>query len=527
MKQAITAVAMLLLSSQYIFSQGKFSDEFVLSKSTPFTVVDALSKKYFVVEGGFSIAVKTEDQIVNIQKFDANEMKQVKKKTYEDLPKGAVMQDVVQMGQRIFFIYELYDKKGKRFDVFSREVLIENCVLKRPVKMFSTSRKAVYNYKEFGEVPKGMGYKSIRGKAFEVVLSNDQSKLVVRYRLSPISRNDSENYDEIGFQVFDLDMTKIWGKEQRMPHTEAEMNNVAFALANNGMAYMLAGINSDNSMELMRISQDDFSTTPIELDRDLVARELQFLESKDGSFTCTGFFSESLKAKYSTGVFHFKFDANGGLIHSSTHKFPLELVQQYVSNKEKKKAEKREDKEQAGIDDLRLNEIHLQDDGSIFLLSEAANTYTVQRGNSTSLYWSYRNGLAMKIGNDGELQWIVKIPKNQKGSKGSGGMSFKYVPGKTHHYLLYLDHIENQNLSLEEVPEMHKDELGGILTAFKIEDSTGDAEKESIFNVRDFKGKEIHQFATSRIMDLEPNVFLLETYIKGKKDMMVKMELKE
>jgi hypothetical protein len=65
------------------------------------------------------------------------------------------------------------------------------------------------------------------------------------------------------------------------------------------------------------------------------------------------------------------------------------------------------------------------------------------------------------------------------------------------------------------------------LTTYKVNDATGDIEKHNILNVLNIKGIEAFQFATSRIFDVDDTTFMLETYIKGKKDAMVKMELNQ
>jgi len=69
------------------------------------------------------------------------------------------------------------------------------------------------------------------------------------------------------------------------------------------------------------------------------------------------------------------------------------------------------------------------------------------------------------------------------------------------------------------------DEFGGYLTAYKIDDATDNIEKHTITDVRDIKGTEAHQFRASRIFDAGEKTFLLEIYIKGKEDTMLKMEL--
>jgi len=99
------------------------------------------------------------------------------------------------------------------------------------------------------------------------------------------------------------------------------------------------------------------------------------------------------------------------------------------------------------------------------------------------------------------------------------------MKGKDASYILFLDNVKNADLGIDEVPERHKDGRGGFLTAYKLDDATGAIEKHSIFDITDIQGTEAFQFKTSRIFEAADKVFILEVYIKGKQDTMIKMQL--
>ena len=46
-------------------------------------------------------------------------------------------------------------------------------------------------------------------------------------------------------------------------------------------------------------------------------------------------------------------------------------------------------------------------------------------------------------------------------------------------------------------------------------------------DLRNVKGREVFQFQTSRIFKAEDGKFMVEVYMKGKKDAMIKIEVKE
>jgi hypothetical protein len=92
---------------------------------------------------------------------------------------------------------------------------------------------------------------------------------------------------------------------------------------------------------------------------------------------------------------------------------------------------------------------------------------------------------------------------------------------------LYMDHEKNTNPNYLNggAPEKYKDGKGGYLMAYKIDDATGNTERHTIADIKDIKGTEAFQFKTSRIFDAADNTFLLEVYIKGKEDTLIKMVL--
>jgi hypothetical protein len=79
--------------------------------------------------------------------------------------------------------------------------------------------------------------------------------------------------------------------------------------------------------------------------------------------------------------------------------------------------------------------------------------------------------------------------------------------------------------AINEVPTRHSDGAGGFLTAYKIDDITGQTKKEYILDTRDVRGIELYQFRTSRIIPVSSNEFVFESYKKKKEDVMIKVGL--
>ncbi|MNY24432.1 hypothetical protein D3C86_1581450 [compost metagenome] len=140
--------------------------------------------------------------------------------------------------------------------------------------------------------------------------------------------------------------------------------------------------------------------------------------------------------------------------------------------------------------------------------------------------------LAGKIGKDGELIYMKKLPKKQISGRTSspyyrGGLGYRLVDSKTYYYFMFLDNVKNIELQENKVPERHVDGRGGFLTAYQINKETGAVRKLSILDTRDAQGYDLFQFNTERIVALDDDEFALECYIKSKQDIMIRIKVME
>ncbi len=554
MKNIKRSLLVLLLAQTVTFAQVKLSKDFNVTVGTPYQVVDAGSKEYFSDGKGYTISVKTKGKEVTIQRYDIGSMKELSNKMYEDFPPLNKVQKVLQIGDKLFYVFSSFDKKGKKEDLYSREVNMKNGTFESAKLLFSTAKEVtVSSYGEPGGLSMfgGMGA-PIR---FEVYKSFDNSKILIRYRLKPEERNDAKNYDVLGFYVFNTNLDKQWGGEVKMPYTEKVMNNLAYGVNKDGKAYMLAYINASKQFELLNIGSDlKAKPNKIDIDGKLVFQQLNLVETEDGNMNCIGFYANGMDVMYNwagggvtsfntNGILSFKMDQNGKVLNKYDFEFPIALINQYESKRSQEKNEKREGAGKAGINDLKLIDVSVDANGNTTIVGEQQYTRKEMVITEMKNVYYYGDIVATKFDKSGKLLWMKKLPKTQSavGGDASGGMmigggvgappmekrgmSVRYMKGKGVSYILFLDNVKNADLGIDEVPERHKDGRGGFLTAYKLDDATGAIEKHSIFDITDIQGTEAFQFKTSRIFEAADKVFMLEIYIKGKKDSMVKMQL--
>jgi hypothetical protein len=522
-------------------AQSKLSKDFKVTPSTPYAVTDAGSKLYFPLEEGKTISIKTRGEVATIQRFDTRTMKEISRKEYKDLPKYTKVQKVLQIRGKLFYIYEAYNKKSKEksFTLYIREIDTNTGTFKPEKKLFTTSGPILGQPFSWGTISTGMfGWGG--APKFDISTSFDDSKILVRFRHKPTKKSDAKSNDKIGFYVYDQNFEKVWAADVRMPYTEKEMNNLAYMVKSNGTATMLIYKTESKSFELLTLKEggDKMSINKLAIKKDLLFAKFDLREDVNGNIAAAGFYANGIEFKWSwgggstsfncNGLYSFTTTDEGEILTSYDHEFPLEFIQQYVNKRERNKAQKREKQGKAGMEEVKMTKFFTQEDGSSIILAEQWYVRKELVGTNTQNVWHYRHMIAMKIDAEGKLVWMKKLPKNQAGLAGQGQMSFKYVPGDGCHYLLYVGNPKNADLPVDQVPAAHKDGMGGFLTAYKVDDETGKVEKHTILDMVKVDGSKMraHQFNVKRIFEAEDKVFLLEIYIKGKKDAMIKMELK-
>ena len=206
MKTYKTLLAVLLLFQTNAFAQTpKLSKDFNVTVGTPYPVVDAGSKEYFSDNNGLAISVKTDGEKVTLLKYDIKGMRETGRKEYEDFPPANKLQDIIQAGDKLYYVFSSFNKKAKQEDLYARPISIADGTFGPAKLLFSTA-------KEVTVVSYGDGAANIfqmRTTRFAVHGSFDNSKLMIRYRLKPAERDDSKNYDVLGFYVFDTNFEKL------------------------------------------------------------------------------------------------------------------------------------------------------------------------------------------------------------------------------------------------------------------------------------------------------------------------------
>ena len=478
--------------------------------------------------------VKITGRRVTIQKFSSAGMKFIKIKVHEDMPKGYVMENLRKVGENYYLFYSLWDRANETEQLYYREIDFSAGSFNGPAKRLLKIKGRLAGFFTGGGWSMGVTDK------FSFNVSFDETKLLIQYRRKPLIRDDSKNYDVIGFNVFDPELEEVWSEEVRMPYTEAQMSNLDYSVDADGNAYILASVFNGTSrttshIELLRIENEtgEIDITEIKVGT-MFIKNIWLYEGPNDYMVCAGFYSKLKSSNNADGIFLAKAGKDGEVYDVAKYEIPLSVLNQYTSARTQKKTSKREKKNKAEFDELELRNLIIGDDGSIVMIGEQyyvlVHTSYSSDGKSRTYYtYHYNDMLITKIDPDGELAWMKKLPKRQTGRKGRGGMGYKYVYDEKsdEHFLLFLDNFKNMELSLDQVPANHSDGAGGFLTAYKIDGEDGAVTKASIFNVKDVNGTAVYQFQTGRIFSTKPGEIMVEVYKKKKEDVMIRIDVNE
>ncbi|HET6244621.1 MAG: hypothetical protein H0V01_08965 [Bacteroidetes bacterium] len=536
-------ILILLILPLGLFSQDKFTVR------SPYPVVDAGSKNYFN-KGDEILTVKIHGKKVFMQRFNTSNSN-LPKINISIMPDGFSLERVLELNNKYYLFYSLWDGANKKEQLYSREIDFDSGKFMDKEKLLVkvngkiTGSVAAVVSGGFGWIFGGIVDK------FDFQYSQDYSKLMITYRLKPDIKNDAKNFDKIGMYVFSNNLDPIWNQEVVMPYTEKKMNNIDYSIDNKGNTYILATVfediepkakkNSDEPnyhIELLKVNAktQEMEKSVIKLNN-MFIKSVWLYESPKGKMVCAGFYNKGINSKSTDGILICNIDKKGEVIDIRSYEIPVKILNMYQSAKIQKKNNKKDEKAVAEFENLKLRNVYFEDDGSIVLVGEqhfiTSHTTCNSKGNCRTTYvYHYNDILVTKIDSKGELAWMQKLPKRQRGGNGKGGMGFKFISGDNNYNFLFLDNEKNLDLSMNEIPALHHDGAGGFLTLYKVDKDFGNVSKVSIVNFKAVKlakdakkGQPVYQFSTSRILPLSRKQFAFEVYKKKKQDVLIKVDL--
>ncbi len=486
------------------------------------------------------------------QKINAGDYKVIseEKMDVSIFPKNFMNEVFVSLqGNNNYWFYSLFEKEKER------EVLSVKKVDLKTNKFSSDSVRVLECNRLKGvSVVTGLYQSQIRDK-YDFFPSADSSKLLVKYVLK-----EREENEKIGIFVFDSKMQKIWGKEVDMPYPLNRTTIYGYYIDNKASVYILLKVKYEDwkdrkkdklpfdYYEVLKLSNGStiFQLTKLEFE-DKFIQSVKMVGDLNNNVIIAGYYSHSAKnidkaamkkgdffatKKSIDGVFLQKLNANGGYDNIGTgfYEFSIDVITAYEKDPVMKDKEYEEDKDNAEIDYLDLDHVKFDEAGNIVIIGEQYHAFYREIRNSqtmqvkTRVNHYFEDIVAVKIGSDNAIKWVVKIPKNQrhmevvngqmsfqakkmniwriadgKGSFGHKDMSYYHDVYNNEDYFYYMDNVKNANLLPDQKPVPHASGLGGYLMVAKIS-TDGKLTKVPVFDIKneDVKVRPTHFYKLSK-----------------------------
>jgi hypothetical protein len=496
MKKLVFASLCLLSFASY-GQDGKFSYKFGSEYELPRKTED-LAFLGNNKDGIINLSIKKGE--LNIIRFDSKTLTQTDDKIVNvDATKNFNSEELAVFDNSYFWIHSDWDKENQKELLYYNKIDVAGAKFTATdVKMNETSKIAG------GSGGFNMDIYRITKVTDKYIYnySADHKKLLVSYRLIPESKREKENHDKIGLIVFDENMNKLWSNEFTMPYTQAVMDNYDYSVDSKGNAYMLVKVYNnekkrekdketgkpDYNYEVLKFTKDskDVQHTVVSVG-DYFVKEASLVESTTRDMIIASTYSKKAKGNNTDGVFLAILDANGKVVKykNGYYEFPVADLEKFESARQKRKMERKDDYE---APDLKVRNVVIQADGSIFLTCEQYYSVLVASsdGQGHTYYYTeyyYEDIIASKIKASGEFAWVRKIPKKQMGV-GTKTLGFTLVADSSGYYFLYLDLKKNFDITEDESPKYYKDGGKGDVIVSKL-DNNGNLTKSVLFETKE------------------------------------------
>lgn len=312
------------------------------------------------------------------------------------------------------------------------------------------------------------------------------------------------------------------------------MDNWGYGITNKGEAFSLHLIKNPSQL-LVKFYENDLETRNIniKLIDTLKLQNVYLEESKLGQYSIYAYYFNGIEFKItgvgtgyssinSNGLQHILFNDSGFVLINKKHEFSLDLIKSFESDFAQKKADRKENKNKAGINDLVLKEQIFLKDGSRFIIGEQQSTQNEREffgmSNSVSTFYHFENIIICKLDSAHNLLWIKKLPKKQKGTYGKGSMGYKIWFNENNALFFFVE--RKQNLKKQQgIPlKYYQDGQKGFLCVYFIDIETGSYVRKTVLNKGKLNGKRTFKFGLDGLTKYSPNDYMAEFYMKYKKN---------
>ena len=298
--------------------------------------------------------------------------------------------------------------------------------------------------------------------SYTVLSSSDEEFFCVEY---DIPGNKDAN-DRFVYKIFSKDFELVSEGEYEVPY-ESRVSDISRRYLSNTGDYFIScniydvgdkkrvkDISSLDKVTLLHIKKDGLEEMSMELDGRR-AMEMRYSSDGQGIMTFTGLYGDKTERGIK-GIFYFRYDfKNKKQIDSGFEPFTKDFITSGWSDKQKEKAQKKEEKGKAApqLFNYSIRGLLTQSDGSIVGVMEqywvqvVTTTDTKTGATSTRYIYHYNDLITYKIEPNGTFEWVKKIPKKQVSTNDGGFLSSVSTfmkDGKM--IIIFNDNVKNYDL---------------------------------------------------------------------------------
>ncbi|MFT6166367.1 MAG: hypothetical protein ACJASF_001053 [Vicingaceae bacterium] len=342
--------------------------------------------------------------------------------------------------------------------------------------------------------------------SFTYTISNDEKRILIYYTL-PYEKDENEQFS---YHIFDKDLNLLWEKNVTLPYENDLFTVVDYDIQENGDLYLLSKIFQEKAKERRKgkpnyhyqiIAYTNKGQSkkeyPIILEGKFLT-DMKIAINQEGDIICGGFYSENGTMSIN-GSYFLKIDeSTKSIVSKSFKEFGIDFITQNMTDKNKKKTQKREDKgKDVELYEYDLDDIVLKDDGGAILVGEQyyvrVVTTTDTQGNVRTTYHYYYNDIiVISIDANGQIEWTEKIAKRQH-TINDGGFFSSYALAIVEDKMNFIFNDNAKNLATS---KMTKGKAKGVVYDFTKRfkssvavlvqlDSDGRQVKEALFNAKE------------------------------------------
>ncbi len=524
-KLIILNLALFLLSISAFSQDVQLSNNYEVKEGEKYDRFKIYYKKVYNWNNHTFLLNKTTKGFI-VQKFDTNTLKEISKTDIKNVfnPKKERIQYLLQMDDKILVFIASKVKKSQILEIItiSLEDLEQSSrkeLLNTPGKLAETRDRNEYQVNE----------------KYQFIKSNDNNTLIIEFVV--IDKKTSQG--KLVVNVFNKDLELVTKKEVNQDGNKNIL--VADRLLDLDNNYYLLGqiftggtrvakerLEAYNlALYKLELTSGSLEQNDIDLGSEQILDEAKLHLSNDNKIKIVGTL-RNYSAKDGliigkrkgepTGLFVLDINDDGQTDNFTYHKFPVEMLEKNLRQKDVKKIKKKDKSKNfdSYFADLKIKR-NKQDDKNETLILGEQQFITIEKVKDIHFEkYHFNNILAAKLLPDNSLKWMHKLIKFQNGRYKSD-MSFNDLHYKNEHFVFFRENEKNLGVDQEEVNYAYVSHRGGYLAAYKVDDSSGNVEKDVVYYP---EGTNAFQFLTT----ISENEMLYEQYLK-KENRLVKISI--